>query len=296
MIYITGTTGYIGSKLKDYLKDHLLPVKAVTREELEDKIMLIDEENTMDISNIFVNCAGVAHKDVNRIGYSEELYSGNVKLVDKILEKALSLGCSTFINISSISVYGKNCENIDDHTEICPDSLYSYSKLAGELLVRSQRKIESRINVRVPMVYGPDCPGNFSKLLKISKSNLPVPLKRARHKKSLLYIYNLCESIRMIVLGENKCDSTYLISDDYTLSTYEIYKKYRASLNKQDVSIALPMIIHNKLIRSNNAYYKMHSLCTIDTRKFERDFGKMRYKSKSEALEMSFGKEIRGLV
>ena len=105
----------------------------------------------------------------------QKYYEINRDLPVSIAKKAKNDGVKQFIFFSSMIVYGKDLPLdkkflINDETSLTPENFYGKSKLDAENLLSELEDNKFKVaKVRIPMVYGPDCKGNFPKLLKIAK-------------------------------------------------------------------------------------------------------------------------------
>ncbi|MDR1700501.1 MAG: NAD-dependent epimerase/dehydratase family protein, partial [Lachnoclostridium sp.] len=131
-------------------------------------------------------------------------YEINRDLPVSLAKKAKSEGVKQFIFLSSMIVYGNDKPlgisfSIDINTKENPDSFYGKSKLEAELLL--QELVDDSfivLIVRLPMVYGPGCKGNFPKLLQIAKKSPVCPL--IENQRSMIYIDNLCEYLYQSII------------------------------------------------------------------------------------------------
>ena len=112
--------------------------------------------------------------------------------------KAKNEGVKHFIFFSTKGVYKPNEALLTKNISPEPRSFYGKSKLMAEeklLKLADERFIVSVL--RPPTVYGEGCKGNFLKLVKLSKKIHIFP--RCRNKRSMIYIWNLCEYIRLLI-------------------------------------------------------------------------------------------------
>ena len=114
---------------------------------------------------------------------------------------------SQFIFMSTMSVYGKEGKLDQDviinlNTQVDPKNFYALSKVEAELELGKLNDSTFKVAIlRPPIVYGPDCPGNYSKLEKLAVQ-LPVfPL--IENKRSMLYIDNLCQFVKEYIDSES---------------------------------------------------------------------------------------------
>ena len=100
--------------------------------------------------------------------------------------------------MSSIIVYGSKNPLITKSTVPQPDNFYGDSKLKAEkeLLLLNDDKFKVVI-LRPPMIYGKNSKGNYPLLAKIARKSPFFP--NIKNQRSMLYIDNLCEFIRLII-------------------------------------------------------------------------------------------------
>ena len=147
--------------------------------------------------DIIVHVAGIAHiretKD-NRDLY----YRVNRDLAYEVASKAKQDGVKQFIFLSSMSVFGIKTGIITDATVPNPKNHYGKSKLEAETLIMELVDEAFKVAiVRPPMVYGPGCKGNYSKIAQLAKRTPVFPT--TNNQRSVIFIDNLSECIRTII-------------------------------------------------------------------------------------------------
>lgn len=207
-ILVTGTSGYIGSHFVSYIRGS----KRVVRFSLR-------QQNLEDISfegvTAVVHCAGVAHK---KKGVSPDIYNRvNNEYALDLARRAKQKGVPHFIFLSSVSVYGQQ-NMVDEHSECLPTTEYAKSKLNAEkgLLALVSEGFTLSV-LRIPMIYGPNAPGNVSRLCNLIKRFCVLPFKNIQNRRSFLGIENLVFSIDQIL--ERKVPGILLLADDKPVST-----------------------------------------------------------------------------
>lgn len=215
---ITGTHGYVATSLKKYIDnqvrnthDNQLP------ESLQTDLISLRSDNLEQIDltayDAILHAAALVHKKETELGW-EAYYKVNTELTEKLAQKALTAGVPHFIFMSSMSVYGINSGMISPDTEPHPSTFYGRSKLEAEKkLMEIYTQNDSGINhhspadarpvpflsiIRPPMIYGPDCPGNFSRLCRLAGCTPVFP--KLHNQRSMIYIENLCEFIFRLLL------------------------------------------------------------------------------------------------
>ena len=155
--------------------------------------------------DVVVHVAGIAHSTASR-NLERAYYSVNRDLAIAVAEKAKADGVRQFIFMSSIIVYGDSRNEdglIDRDTVPTPKNVYGHSKLQAEERIRLMGSDNFRVVIlRPPMIYGKGSRGNYPKLAKLAKF-LPV-FPDVDNARSMLYIENLCEFIRLIIDYEER--------------------------------------------------------------------------------------------
>ncbi len=198
-VLITGANSYIGTNVERWLlrepdKYHV------------DTLDLKDPSwKNYDFSpyDVVFHVAGIAH--VSRNPKLKDLYySVNRDLAIETAKKAKDDGVKQFIFMSSIIVYGDSSSSkrvITKDTVPTPSNFYGDSKLQAEQGIRALESESFKVVIlRPPMIYGKGCKGNYPKLAKLA---LKLPFfPDIYNERSMLYIDNLCEFIRLMIYNE----------------------------------------------------------------------------------------------
>ena len=206
-VLITGANSYIGKSFMRYCENHYPNIK-VASIGMRDGNWRSTPFTTIDEStgeqrpydSIF-HVAGIAHADVGHTSLEEQekYYSVNTDLAIECCKKARDAGCSQFIFMSSMIIYG-GAEYIDEHTLPNPTNFYGNSKWLADKGVRELGTDDFKVAVlRPPMIYGNGSKGNYLTLSKISKMTTMFPT--VNNTRSMLYIENLCEFVSQLALS-----------------------------------------------------------------------------------------------
>lgn len=203
-ILITGTQGYIGSALAQYLRRW--------PEEYSVDFLSLREEawRLADFGgyDAIVHAAAIVHQPKSKDDPSQaELYDRvNHLLTAELAQKAKNEGVRQFLFLSSESVYGLHAPvgktlTITADTPLNPTDNYGISKLQAEKALTALRDDHFRVVIlRPPMIYGRDCKGNYRTLARLAEK-LPV-FPNIANQRSMLYIDNLCEFLRLLIQDE----------------------------------------------------------------------------------------------
>ena len=199
-VLITGSNSYVGTNVESWLKKY--PDDFV----VDTVSTLNDEWKNADFTkyDVVFHVAGIAHVDAKK--KMEPLYRRvNTDLTISVAKVAKESGVKQFIFMSSNIVYRESrslkANVVTQKTMPNPNNFYGDSKLQAEIgLEKLESDIFKVVILRPPMIYGPNCKGNFLRLAKLATI---VPVFPAFHnKRSMLYIDNLSEFVRQIIIRE----------------------------------------------------------------------------------------------
>ena len=193
-ILIIGKASYVGESLKKWLEGYpeKYSVDIVNPKNDEWKDADFTHYDTV------VDFAGIAHIKNITEDMRDLFYSVNRDLSIKIARWAKEHGVKHFIIFSSMNVYGDYCNIVTDRTAEAPTSFYGDSKLQGDIGIREIEDNSFVVSyIRPPFVYGKSCPGNYNAISNLTKK-VPV-FPTYKNKKSMIYIDNLCEFVRLVI-------------------------------------------------------------------------------------------------
>ena len=205
-ILITGANSYIGTSFESY-------ISSVTDEYSVDTVDMIDgtwrECDFSGYDTVF-HVAGIAHSDNGKISEEKEklYYAVNTDLTVEVAKKAKADGVGQFIFMSSAIVYGESApigktKVITRDTPLSPANCYGDSKVQAEKGILPLGDDGFKVVVlRPPMIYGKNSRGNYPILAKFARK-LPI-FPYVNNQRSMLYIENLCEFIRLMIENGEK--------------------------------------------------------------------------------------------
>ena len=224
-ILITGANSYIGTSFEKYITEKFADDYTV------DTIDMIGdawrEKSFSGYDSVF-HVAGIAHSDNGKISAEKAklYYAVNTDLTIETARKAKADGVKQFIFMSSAIVYGDSApigksKIITKDTPVSPANCYGDSKVQAEngILPLNDDRFKVVI-LRPPMIYGKGSKGNYPLLAKIA---LKTPLfPYVRNERSMLYIENLCEFVRLMI--ENEEQGTFHPQNNEYSNTSELVK------------------------------------------------------------------------
>ncbi len=256
---ITGKNGYIASHLKAVIKD----ARCVSFRNGADGVDLTD-------ADALIHCAAIVHKKEK--DYADFYDRVNHIETVKLAKKAKENGVSHFVFMSTMSVYGVKCGVIDKNTPCNPISLYGKSKLSAENEILAMEDENFTVTVlRPPMVYGPDCPGNFALLKRLA---LAIPIfPKVANKRSMIYVINLAYAVKMVL--DDKTSGIILPMDKEYVNTSDMVKKISDAVGKKiilsnfmgKIAASIPLGIFQKVFGS--LYYDKAGAMLCDSVSFD---------------------------
>ncbi len=262
-ILITGATGFVGAALCSQqwpidftvyavvrseqsvalLPKNTLPVVVPSIDELAQKAELLSK-----IDCIIHLAARVHTMHETTSDPVTEFRIVNTIATKQLAKAAASFHVKRFIYLSTVKVYGESSTSHHSFCEIDPlttNDPYGLSKKEAELLlveISKQTDLEVVI-LRPPLIYGPGVKANFLQLLKIVKSEIPLPLAQIQNHRSLLFLGNLVDIITTCVTHPAASNEVFVISDGEDVSTSELLKLIALSFRCRSRLFYLPTIL-----------------------------------------------------
>ena len=224
MILITGSRGFVGKNLTNYLRSKQL------------QFLAYDRAKPIDLTSvkIFVHLAGKAH-DLKNTAKSQEYYEVNTELTKKVYDAFLASEAKVFITLSSVKAVVDQVEGeLTEQHHPNPVTHYGKSKLLAEQYIFSKEIPEGkRVYVLRPcMIHGPGNKGNLNLLFKLVSKNIPWPLGAFENKRSFCSIDNLMFLFKELIEREDIPSGIYNVADDEPLSTNELIGLIAQSQNR----------------------------------------------------------------
>lgn len=205
-ILITGANSYIGMSFEKYMSQWPEQYQV-------DTVDMVDgswREKSFAGYDVVFHVAGIAHSDTGNVTEERKAfyYKINTDLTVETAKKAKADGVKQFIFMSSAIVYGDSApigktKVITKDTPVNPANFYGDSKVQAEKGILPLNDDSFKVCVlRPPMIYGPGSKGNYPVLSKLARK-LPV-FPKVNNQRSMLYIENLAEFIRLMVENEEQ--------------------------------------------------------------------------------------------
>lgn len=220
-VLITGAKSYIGTNVERWL------MREPEKYQVDTLDMLDGSWREKDFSgyDVVFHVAGIAHVDAKK-SMEALYYRVNTDLAIETAIHAKQCKVKQFIFMSSMIVYGESKSLkpvvITRETEPKPNGFYGNSKLQAEIGIKKLEDDQFKVVIlRPPMIYGPGSKGNFPKLIALAKK---TPIFPAYHnQRSMLYIDNLCEFVKLII--GNEAEGTFFPQNDEYVDTCEVVRQ-----------------------------------------------------------------------
>tara|TARA_Y100001968_G_C19454442_1_gene771573 strand:- start:13406 stop:14341 length:936 start_codon:yes stop_codon:yes gene_type:complete len=251
---ITGSYGFVGSKLYDFLKEKKIDVYRIYLNRSE-KLFYIDSRDdlisTFSSTDTIIHCAGRVHK--KRTNELSAYLEDNFSLSRLLASQAAEAGVKQFIFISTIKVNGEKTKDDEAFTNSSlpnPQDSYSVSKYLAELAIKevSSKTSMDYLIIRPTLIYGPGVKANFLSLINFIYKDLPLPFQNIKNQRSLLFVDNLIDFIYNCLGNANINNKTLLLSDAYSISTFSLVEMLSESLNRKIKFIPFPLTILKRIL------------------------------------------------
>ena len=193
-ILIIGTKGYIADHLRTWFANY--PGEYNTTN-ISARDGMWKQEDFSGYDTV-IDVAGIAH--INNISddMRDLFFSVNRDLTIELAKHSKEAGVGQFILFSSMNVYGDMGGRVTDIMATNPTSFYGQSKYEGDVGAQAFADDQFHVaSIRPPFVYGKGCKGNYNTISSIAQKTPIFP--NFENKKSMIYIDNLCEFIRLLV-------------------------------------------------------------------------------------------------
>ena len=252
-VLVTGATGFVGKALCGELVAHgHAVVPAVRRASgLADETVVGDIDDATDWMAALRDCDAVVHLAA-RVHVMDDtahdplaLYRvTNTAATLNLARQAVQAGVKRFVYISSIKVNGEGRDAAYRETDApAPGDAYAISKWEAEQgLQRIARETGLEVVIlRPPLVYGPGVKANFLRLMRTVERGWPLPLGAIRNRRSLLYLGNFVDAIRVCVEHPAAAGQTFLVDDGSPVSTPELIRAVAHAMGRPARLLAVPV-------------------------------------------------------
>lgn len=256
-VALTGTTGFIGGSLLERLASESIDVLKIVRG--VDKANERDFCYVRDIGSstfygldkynceVVVHCAARVHvMNDSSEDPTKEFKEVNTEGTLNLAREAIASGVKRFIFVSSVKVNGeitKINEPFKFSDDFKPMDFYAQSKVEAEkqLFLLAQETGLEVVVIRPTLVYGPGVKANFAALMNLVSKGVPLPFGCIKNnRRSLVSVTNLVDLIVTCIDHPKAANQTFLVSDDYDISTSEMVSQMAKALGKSLWQLPVP--------------------------------------------------------
>lgn len=252
-VLLTGANGFVGRSLCKCLNAHgHVVVPAVRRVSgLAGEVVVGSFDGVTDWASALAACDAVVHLAArvhvmnDRAQDPLALYRAtNTEATLNLARQAAQAGVKRFVFVSTIKVNGEGRDEPYRETDApAPKDAYAVSKWEAEqglLRIAADTGLEVVI-LRPPLVYGPGVKANFQRLLSTARRGWPLPLGAIRNRRSLLYLGNFVDAIRVCVEHPDAAGQTFLLDDGQPVSTPELIRAVARAMGRPVRLLAVPV-------------------------------------------------------
>ncbi|WP_018875687.1 NAD-dependent epimerase/dehydratase family protein [Thioalkalivibrio sp. ALE31] len=256
-VLVTGASGFVGSALVDRLeRDDRWDVRAGSRRggalsRGAEWIVTPSLKEGADWGEALHGVSAVVHAAARAHVLDEaaddpltEFRRCNVDGTLELARQAAQAGVRRFVFLSSIGVLGRSSERpfrFDDPP--APEDDYAVSKWEAEqgFVELSRETGMEVVVVRPPLVYGPNAPGNFGKLMEWVARGVPLPLGAVtRNRRSLVGLDNLVDLLVTCLEHPAAANRVFLAGDGEDLSTTDLLRRVAAAMDRRARLVPVP--------------------------------------------------------
>lgn len=251
-VLVTGASGFVGKALCRELAAVGHEVMQASRQASGEPsgCVIARIDGRTDWGKCLLGCEAVVHlaarvhvmrdTSVDPLGEFRRI---NVEGTLNLARQAAASGVRRFVFISSIKVNGEGGDRpYSEPDPAAPQDDYSRSKWEAEQGLREIAKQTGMevVILRPPLVYGPGVGANFRRLMEVVARGLPLPFGSIKNRRSLLYLGNLVDAIRVCLTHPKAANNTYLLSDGEDVSTSELIRRLAQAMDRPARLLPVP--------------------------------------------------------
>ena len=229
-LLLTGASGFLGHALDPALRAHF-DVRTLGRSRDSDlEVDLSLEVPQLEGIGHVVHAAGKAHVVPRNAPEEAAFHAVNVAGTQRLLSALEGNAVQKFVFISSVSVYGlEEGTGIKEGTPLLGQDPYARSKIQAEQLVEEwcrARGIDWLI-LRLPLVAGPNPPGNLGKLMEGIRQGRYVRIRGVRARKSMVLATDVADLIARWLSAPSSPSGIYHLTDGHNPTFYDLEEAIR---------------------------------------------------------------------
>lgn len=285
-VLLTGATGFVGRELAGTLLGQRYALRGALRGKgsggqlakgVESVVVgsihgATDWKAALAGCNVVVHLAARVHVMDDAVSDPlAEFRAVNTQGTLNLARQAARAGAKRFVFISTIKVNGEGRDAAYRETDTpAPEDAYAISKWEAEqgLWKIAQETGLEAVILRPPLVYGPGVKANFRRLLDTVARGWPLPLGAIDNRRSLLYLGNFVDAIRLCIEHPAAAGQTFLIDDGQPVSTPELVHAVARALGRPARLISVParaLMLAGALVGKRSAVDRLTGSLWVDS-------------------------------
>lgn len=310
-ITVIGGSGFVGSRLIKELDKSKVENIDKNQSPFYQSITKIGDIRNIDQIEINpkTNCIvllAAEHRD--DVSPKSLYYDVNVQGTLNVLKKMDELNIKNLVFTSSVAIYGLNKKNPDENHNEDPFNHYGKSKWKAEKIIdewyKKNPNSKSVTIIRPTVIFGERNRGNVYNLLKQINSGKFLMIGKGKNKKSMAYVGNVVEFIKLKIFKTENGFNVYNYSDKPDYSMIDLVNLIQKNKNFKlkvpyffGILIGyffdfLSFILRKKLLVSSVRIKKFCSTTQFDSKKAHKIFTPTLTLDEglSKTIEYEFGK------
>ncbi len=252
--FISGASGFIGFALFNEFGKRNIPCVGIGKKNISSdgyiQCDLLDSDHLRIVLqgvSCVIHCAGYAHAfNALAAEVKEKTWLINYQATKNLIEIAIEVGVTKFINLSSVKAMTEPGSNyVDEEWSLNPISEYGKSKLAAEDLIFNLAKKSkiSVVNLRLVMVYGKGGHGNLERMANLIAKGLFPPLPETNNHRSMVHIDDVIEAIMCVARDSRAHGETFILTGPEAPSGRKIYNEIRSIYGFGKTNFEIPVVV-----------------------------------------------------
>ncbi|CAN5826730.1 SDR family oxidoreductase [soil metagenome] len=216
-------------------------VTAYTGDVTDDKI-LRGAANGVDV---IVHLAALLHVVNPEPGMRAEYERVNVGGTAAVIRAALSEGVRRVVLLSTIAVYGRAGEVLNEESTPSPETFYGQTKLAAEQIVlHAQRADGAPLSVvlRSAAVYGPRVKGNYRALVEAIRRRRFLRIGPGDNRRTLVFEADLTTAIALAATHPAAAGRIYNVTDGHFHPMRDILNAIASAMGRRPPAWHAPIV------------------------------------------------------
>jgi UDP-glucose 4-epimerase len=269
---VTGSTGFIGSRLLDLLSTIDADIKLLAKSKIDNYETVVCNlgqdkipKYTLESIDTVFHLAGFSHDMLDPSKIEHLYHRVNVDATVELARLAVESGVKRFIFVSSVKAGGTSdfevCISESDQGD--PEGVYGRTKREAELkLLKIGKESGMRVSIiRPSLVYGPNAKGNLQLMLSGVKKGWFPPLPETGNKRSMIHVDDLVLAILLVANDDRTNGEIFIVTDGVPHSSREIYNAMCNALDKSIPKWSIPKFLFNMTsLISPGIKYKLNKL------------------------------------